>query len=110
MVESRTQGYTWCRKKKKKTHFFCESERGRSGGASGAGAGKCGNEDAAAVWGRLGCVGGGWQRGRGGCKLVFNSTKGGFELSQRIFPPTTAHRNYHPEAGDGGGGIDMSSH
>lgn len=32
------------------------------------------------------------------CKLVFNFTKGGFWLSQSIFPPTPAHHNYHPEA------------
>lgn len=42
-----------------------------------------------------------WRMGEGDreeCKLVFNFTKGGFWLSQSIFPPTPAHHNYHPEA------------
>lgn len=38
------------------------------------------------------------ERDREECKLVFNFTKGGFWLSQSIFPPTPAHHNYHPEA------------
>lgn len=31
-------------------------------------------------------------------KLVFNFTKGGFWLSQSIFPPTPVHHNYQPVA------------
>lgn len=50
------------------------------------------------------------------CKLVFNCTKGGFWLSQSIFPPTPVHHNYQSVARGrahnkqcGGGGLETAA-